>query len=99
MEFISNFWPAYVPVGIVLVAAVIELVADARKRRMPRPSPDLREHAPARAVVFYMAWPRASAARRSVPAGAMPGRVISLDEARRRRARAPGESGTRRSRA
>lgn len=100
MEFISNFWAAYVPVGIVLVAAVVELVSDARKRRMSRPSRDKRQHARGRAVVFYMAWPRAaSAPPRSVPAGAMSGRVIYLDEVRRRRAHRPGENRARRSRA
>ena len=100
MGFISNFWAAYVPVGVVLVAAIIELVAGARKRRMRHPSPDQREHAPGRAVVFHMAWPRASSARpRSVPTGVLPARVINLDEARRRRAHALHESGIRRSRA
>jgi hypothetical protein len=39
MEFISNFWPAYVPIGIVLVAAIIELVIDAGKRERSRPVP------------------------------------------------------------
>jgi uncharacterized membrane protein len=100
MAFISTFWAAYLPVGVVLVAAVIELVSNARKRRPPPPSPDKREDAPARAVVFYMAWPRVSAARgRNVPVGAVSGRVISLQEARRRRSLIAGQSGTQRSRA
>jgi hypothetical protein len=94
MEFISNFWAAYVPVGIVFVVAVIEWVGDARKGWTRRPSLDEREHARASAVVFHLAWPRSPSAprRTTLPAGAVPGRVISLQEARRRRSQAPGES-------
>jgi hypothetical protein len=46
MEFISHFWPAYVPVGIVLVAAAIEWAADAQKGRTPLRSPNQFERAP-----------------------------------------------------
>ena len=97
MEFISNFWAAYVPVGIVLVAAVIELVADARERWMPRSSPERFDHARGNVIVFRLASPRASSA--SPHTGAPGGRVISMQEARRRRAHAPCKSGTQRSRA
>ena len=94
MEFISNFWAAYVPVAIVLVAAIVEWVADARHGPRPGRSPD--ENARGEAVIFYMSWPRSSSARphTSVPAGAMPGQVISLQEARRRRSRPLGKNGT-----
>lgn len=90
MGFISYFWAAYVPVGVVIVAAVVELVAAARQERTPPPSPNKRERASGRAVVFYMAWPRASSVPRgSVPSGVVSGRVVGLEEARRRRSRRP----------
>jgi hypothetical protein len=33
MAFISNFWPAYLPVGVLLVTAISELVTGTWKRR------------------------------------------------------------------
>jgi hypothetical protein len=52
MEFISNFWPAYVPIGIVLVAAIVELVIDAGKRERSRPSLDQLESVPGNVIIL-----------------------------------------------
>lgn len=95
MEFIANFWAAYVPVAIVLVAAIVELVIRARESRTPRP--DKLEYA--RANVIMLPTRSRSSRRADAAAGAAPGRVISLQDARRRRILLPGGSGTRRSHA
>jgi hypothetical protein len=84
MGFISYFWAAYVPVGIVAVAAVVELVTDARKRRTRRPSPDKFENAAANVIALSPKRPRSSLHPHpaAVPARGAPGLVVMLSEAR-----------------
>jgi hypothetical protein len=99
MAFISNFWPAYLPVGVLLVAAVSELVTGTWKRRAvcsPRTP-----HDPGQVIVLCSARPGPSQApcRAAAPAGAVPGRIIMLHGARRRRPHSLGESRIRRSHA
>jgi hypothetical protein len=73
MEFISNFWPAYVPIGIVLVAAIIELVIDAGKRERSRPSLDQLESVPGNVIIFDhdQVAVRRACTRRGLPARAV----------------------------
>ena len=96
MDFIANFWAAYVPVGIVLAAAIVELAVGRRERRAPRSLPNQLDRAPDNVIVLY---PRSSSLfrprRASVPR-ATPARVIVLREARQRRSVAPAEIVTRR---
>ena len=94
MEFIWNFWPAYVPAAIVVAAVVTEWAVDAWNGRAPRLSSAELEQARGNVIVLRLALPGASSAPRgSVPAGATPGRVIILREARRRRACARRKQG------
>jgi hypothetical protein len=74
MEFISNFWPAYVPIGIVLVAAIIELVIDAGKRERSRPSLDQLESVPGNVIILDHGGARFSSPPRrgALPVGAAP---------------------------
>ena len=73
MGFIANFWAAYVPVGIVLLAAIVELVTDASKRRTPRPSLDKLESA-GNVIVLSPTRPRFLSLRHRASLGAVAAR-------------------------
>ena len=87
MTFLWLFWPAYVPVVVLMMAAVSEWTTAPRGTRVPHASPAKRKHACAGAVVPFPTNLRSLGSQRrdATPMAATTGHVIKLHEARLRR--------------
>jgi len=87
MTFLRLCWSAYVPVVVLMMAAVSECTTAPRGTRVPHSSPAKRKHAWAGAIVPFPTNRRSLGSQRrdATPMAATTGHVIKLHEARLRR--------------